>query len=88
MGRNYDVPDNLRPLSMWTYFGLNILYAIPIVGTVFLIIHAISRKNINRRNFARSFFCVIIIALVIYLVAFGTAGIAGIVETIKTKLGL
>lgn len=55
--------DN-RPLSPWTYFGLQLLYALPLVGTVFLIIHSFSR-NINRRNFARSYWCVYVLIFVI-----------------------
>lgn len=54
-----------RPLSPWAYFGLQILYAIPIVGWIFLIIHAIGAGNVNKRNFARSYFCVLIIVLII-----------------------
>ena len=40
-----------RPLSPWAYFGLEILYTIPIIGFIFLLIHAISAPNINKRNF-------------------------------------
>lgn len=63
------VPYKYSPLSPWAYFWLQVLYAIPIVGTVFLIIHAINPSNINRRNFARSYFCIyILVAIVIGLI--------------------
>ena len=58
------LPEAYRPLSPWTYFGLSILYAVPVIGWVFLIAHAVASRNINKRNYARSFFCVYILAAV------------------------
>ncbi len=55
------LPEEYRPLGAWTYFGLSILFSVPIVGLVFLIIFSISKANINRRNFARSYWCAWII---------------------------
>ena len=52
-----------RPLSPWTYVGLTILYNIPVIGLIFLLIHTFSKKNLNRRNYARSFWCWLVIAL-------------------------
>ena len=57
-----DLPEHLRPLSPWSYFGLQILYSIPIVGFIFLIIFSFKKSNINRRNFTRSYWCGLIIA--------------------------
>ena len=57
------IPEQYRPLSPWAYFGLGLLFSVPVVGFVFLIVFSISRANINRRNFARSYFCGLIIAL-------------------------
>ncbi len=34
------------------YFGLNLLYAIPVIGLIFLIVHSFGKKNLNRRYFA------------------------------------
>ena len=31
------------PLSPWAYFGLNFLYAIPVLGFIMLIIHAVKK---------------------------------------------
>ena len=39
------IPEAYRPLSAWTYFGLEILYALPIAGWIFLICHAIGSRN-------------------------------------------
>ena len=58
-----------KPLSPWAYFGLQILFGIPIVGFIFLIVFSISKANINRRNFARSYWCVYILAAIIIGVA-------------------
>lgn len=73
------LPPELRPLSPWTYFGLDILYAIPLIGFIFLICHAIGSTNVNKRNFACSFFCiyVVVVAVVLlYLLLIAGAGAA------------
>ena len=66
----YDnLPPELRPLSPWAYFGYEILYAIPLVGWIFLICHALAAQNINKRNFARSFFVVYILIAFLWIFA-------------------
>ena len=76
------IPDKYRPIGAWSYFLLTILFAIPLIGQICLIVFALSDSNINRRSFARSFFCtfiIIAVLLVIILVAVGgAAGAAGI----------
>ena len=63
-----NIPIKYRPLSAWEYFGLTIVFNIPILGFIILIIMALGSSNINRRNFARSFFCIyIVIAILIIL---------------------
>lgn len=68
------LPECYRPLSPWAYFGLGILYALPLVGWIFLIVHALSRKNINRRNYARSYFCAYVLAIIL-VVALSALGV-------------
>lgn len=63
------IPDEYKPISAWGYVGLNILYCIPIVGFVFLIIHTFNGSNLNRRSYARSFWCAALIAAVLSLLA-------------------
>lgn len=63
-----DLPEEYRPLSPWAYFGLQILYSIPIIGFIFLIIFSCKKSNINRRNFTRSYWCNLIIVGVIAIV--------------------
>ena len=81
------LPEKYRPLGAWSYFGYNLLFAIPIVGFILLIVFACSSANINRRSYARSFFCTAIISAVILLVtvllAGGLAGLSGILDSIK-----
>lgn len=57
-----------RPLGAWAYFGLSLLYSIPIVGFVFLIVHSFSRGNLVRRSYARSFWCGLMIAAIILVI--------------------
>lgn len=64
------LPKENEPLSPWAYFGLSILFNIPVVGFVFLIIFSCSRANINRRNFARSYWCVyVLLGIVLAIMA-------------------
>ncbi|MGI6317037.1 MAG: hypothetical protein ACOX17_10320 [Christensenellales bacterium] len=61
---NYSGPAKFRPLSPWAYFGYGLLYSVPLLGLVMLIIHSISGANINRRNYARSYWCVYVITAI------------------------
>lgn len=63
------LPEQYRPLSPWAYFGLSLLFSVPIVGFVFLIIFSFKRSNIHRRNFARSYWCALLVAVAIALLA-------------------
>ena len=62
------LPEAYRPLSPWTYFGLGVLYSLPLVGWIFLIVHAVGSQNLNRRNYARSYFCVYMLAIILIAV--------------------
>lgn len=64
-----NIPEEYRPISMWGYFGYELLFCIPCVGFILLLVFSFGgARNINLRNFARSYFCFIIIMVV--LVAF------------------
>ncbi|MBQ6048943.1 MAG: hypothetical protein IJL40_06380 [Oscillospiraceae bacterium] len=64
------VPAEYRPISAWGYVGYSLLYSIPLVGLIFLLVHTFSNKNINRRNYARSYWCWLIIGLIIIAIFF------------------
>ena len=72
-----NIPEEYRPISMWGYFGYEILFSIPCIGLILLIVFAVGgTKNVNLRNFARSYFCFLIIVVVLFfiLVATGVIG--------------
>lgn len=83
---NYDGPRQFKPVSAWGYIGYSILFAIPIIGLILLIVFAFSDRNINRRNFARSYFCWILIGIILSVLI--TAGLfTGLLsDSLKDKL--
>lgn len=72
------LPPELRPLSPWTYFGLEILYLIPVIGVIFLLCHAIGSSNVNKRNFACRHFCGLLLVLLVVLVLACTGALTGL----------
>ena len=71
-----DLPSQFRVLSPWAYFGLQLLYGIPVVGFIFLLIHTFSSANLNRRSFARSYWCALILVALVAIVV-GIIALAG-----------
>ncbi|MBQ4014315.1 MAG: hypothetical protein II610_03550 [Treponema sp.] len=61
-----------KPISMWGYFGYEILFALPVIGWIILIVNAIAAKNVNVKNFARSYFCLLIVAAIIFALGAGS----------------
>lgn len=61
-----NIPEEYRPISMWGYLGYEILFSIPCVGIILLIVFSLGgTRNVNLKNFARSYFCVFIIVAVL-----------------------
>lgn len=69
-----DLPPQYRPLSAWAYWGLSLLYAVPVVGFIFLIVFTFSDGNINRRNFTRAYWCGLLIAVIVALIILMVTG--------------
>lgn len=72
-----NIPYEYRPISMWGYFGYQILFSIPCIGFILLIIFALGgTENKNLRNFAASYFCMFIVMAIILaiLMGFGVLG--------------
>lgn len=68
-----NMPEEYRPISMWGYFGYELLFSIPLVGFILLIVFSVGgTKNINLRNFARSYFCYLIIVVVLVAILIST----------------
>ena len=67
-------------MGAWAYFGLRLLYTVPIVGLVFMIVFTFSSGNINRRSFTRSYWCE-------YLIFFGLLSLfVGIMAAVDIDL--
>ncbi len=67
----YTGSEQFRPLSPWAYFGYTILFAIPVIGWIFLIVFTFSDRNINRRSFARSYWCIALVTVALFAIAGG-----------------
>jgi hypothetical protein len=60
------IPAEYQPISMWGYFGYEILFSIPCIGFILLCVFAFGgTQNKNLKNFARSYFCFLIIVLIL-----------------------
>lgn len=78
--------DKYSPIKPFGYFFLQILYSIPVIGFIFLLIHAIGHENINRKNFARSYFCGLLIVIILTIIVIATGIGAGLLDYIKSML--
>jgi hypothetical protein len=76
------LPEKYRPIGAWGYFGYQLLFSIPLVGFILLIVFSLSNGNINRRNFARSYFCSFILVAIV-LIIFGATLIPAILESLE-----
>ena len=81
-------PDTPAPKLMgpWAYFGLQLLFSIPIVGFIFLIIFSLDNSNLNRRNYARSFWCAMIVGLAVAILLGVLLGVTGAGEAILSEM--
>ena len=65
------VSEEYRPITMWGYFGYELLFSIPVIGFIFLIVYSLGgTRNINLKNFARSYFCFSIIVIIFIAIMF------------------
>jgi hypothetical protein len=80
------LPVQYKPLGAWAYFGLQLLFSVPVVGFVFLIVFSFNGSNINRRNFARSYWCKLVIGLVILLLVILLLSATGIGAALMHEL--
>ena len=79
-----NLTDKYTPIKPFGYFFLQILYSIPVIGFIFLLIHAIGHENINRKNFARSYFCGLILVIIITIIVIATGVGASALEYLKS----
>ena len=69
MQEHQNIPSEYKVLSPWAYFGYNILFAIPLVGFILALVLAFDNSNLNRRNFARAYFCGMILVGILVVIA-------------------
>ncbi|MBQ7274784.1 MAG: hypothetical protein IJR15_04935 [Clostridiales bacterium] len=82
-----NVPSEYKPISMWGYFGYELLFGIPLIGFIILLVFAFGGSgNINVKNFARSKFCYLILWFVIMIVLVAIGAATGAVEAIADMM--
>lgn len=84
--QNYpqNIPEEYKPISMWGYFGYELLFSIPCVGFILLLVFAFGgTRNINLREFARSYFCFLIVMVVFCLIIGSTGVMAGLMASMS-----
>ncbi len=63
------IPAEYEPISMWGYFGYELLFGIPFIGFIILLVFAFGgTSNRNLKNFARSKFCYVIIVTIVFVI--------------------
>ena len=78
------IPDQYRPISMWGYFGYQILFAIPVIGFIFLIIFALGgHSNVNVKNYARSYFCMLLIVVILIVILAASGVLAEAIDALQ-----
>ena len=82
-----NVPGEYKPISMWGYFGYELLFGIPVIGFIILLVFAFGGSgNINVKNFARSKFCYVILLFVIFVVLAAIGMATGAAESIADMM--
>lgn len=78
------IPEEYKPISMWGYFGYEILFSIPCVGLILLLVFSFGgTKNKNLKNFARSYFCFLIVSAIIVGILTAIVGVPNLSELLK-----
>ena len=83
---NYTGDPRFRPLSAWAYFGYSLLFSIPLVGLILLIVFSFDDDRIVRRNFARSYFCGLILVAVLVGLGILTGGATALLGLLQSGL--
>ena len=82
-----NVPSEYKPISMWGYFGYELLFGIPVIGFIILLVFAFGGSgNINLKNFARSKFCYVILLFVIFVVLAAIGMATGAAQSIADMM--
>ena len=65
-------------MSPWAYVGWQLLFSIPLVGFILLVVFSFDNNNLNLRNFARSYWCAMLIGFIILILAGVLMVVAGV----------
>ena len=76
----------VKLLGPWAYFGLDLLFSIPLIGFILLIVFSVDKNHLNRRNFARSYWCKLIVAVVFYVILAIILSATGVFQEISDLL--
>lgn len=60
--------NQYRLLSPWAYVGYGILFTLPVIGWILAIVFALNDDNLNRRNFARGYGCMVLVVVILSIV--------------------
>jgi hypothetical protein len=73
------VPEEFTPISPWGYIGYSLLFTcIPLVSIILLFVFAFgATKNINVKNFAKSYLLIYLITIIIWIVILIISAITG-----------
>lgn len=55
-------------LSPWAYVGYGILFTLPVIGWILAIVFTLNDDNLNRRNFARGYWCGVLVAVIVVVI--------------------
>ena len=72
------IPEEYTPISAWGYVGYSLLFSIPLVGFICLLVFAISGSNKNVKNYARSYFCMLLIEIILAIIIGVICAVLGI----------
>jgi uncharacterized membrane protein len=78
MEEQNNIPSQYKPLGAWAYFGYSLLFSLPLVGFILLIVFSFNDDNINRRNFARSYWCALLVGIIIGVILIILAAVFGL----------
>ncbi len=60
--------NQYRLLSPWAYVGYGLLFTLPVIGWILAIVFALNDDNLNRRNFARGYWCMVLVVVILSIV--------------------
>lgn len=75
--------NQYRLLSPWAYVGYGLLFTLPVIGWILAIVFVLNDDNLNRRNFARGYWCGVLVAVIVVVIL----SIAGMVMGVSIMDG-